>query len=98
MSGRIGVGQIDELVRITRNERAVKFLDDAQVEMLVGHAEHLSIRDFALVVDRWLLWADPDGAWRDQTDSIDHRSAHVVVSNGEVSSAPSAVMCSPPRR
>ena len=85
MSGRIGVGQIDELVRITRNPRAIAHLDEAQVDMLLGHAEHLSIRNFALAVDHWLLWADPDGAWRDQTESVDHRAGHVTVTNGEVS-------------
>ncbi len=84
LTGRIGVGQIDEIVRITRNDRAVQHLDDAHVEMLVGHAEHLSIREFATAVDHWLLWADPDGAWRDQAESVDHRAAHVVVTNGEV--------------
>ena len=73
ISGRIGLGQIDELVRITRNPRAVTFLDEAQVDMLVGHAEHLSIRNFALAVDHWLMWADPDGAWRDQTEAIERR-------------------------
>ena len=83
--GRIGVGQIDELVRITRNPRAVKYLDHAQIDMLLGHAEHLSIRGFAQVVDRWLLWADPDGAWRDHTESVEHRSGHVVVVGGEAS-------------
>ena len=35
MAGRIGVGQIDELVRIQRNGRAATYLDDAAVEMLV---------------------------------------------------------------
>ena len=85
MAGRIGVGQIDELVRIKRNERAAKYLDDAAVEMLLGHAEHLPIRSFAAVVERWLMWADPDGAWRDQTESIDQRTAHVVAANGELS-------------
>src|SRR4051794_38524508 len=87
LAGRIGVGQIDELVRITRNPRAVSYLDDAQVDMLLGHAEHLSIRDLARAVDHWLLWADPDGAWRDHTESVDHRSAHVVINGGEVSIA-----------
>src|SRR5215218_5643456 len=28
LTGRIGFGQIDEIVRITRNERAVSYLDD----------------------------------------------------------------------
>jgi hypothetical protein len=85
ITGRIGLGQIDELVRITRNPRAVTHLDDSHVDMLLGHAEHLPIREFALIVNRWLLWADPDGAWRDQVDSIANRSAHVVAVSGEVS-------------
>ena len=57
----------------------------AAVDMLLEHAEHLPIRSFTAVVERWLMWADPDGAWRDQTESIDHRTAHVVAANGEVS-------------
>ena len=57
----------------------------AAVDMLFEHAEHLPIRSFAAVVERWLMWADPDGAWRDQTESIDNRTAHVVAANGEVS-------------
>jgi len=84
LTGRIGVGQIDELVRITRNPRAVTYLDDAQVDMLLGHAEHLSIRGLARAVDHWLQWADPDGAWRDHTEAVEHRTGHVVVNNGEV--------------
>jgi len=84
MAGRIGVGQIDELVLIQRNVRAERYLDDAAVDTLLEHAEHLPSRSLSAVVDRWLMWVDPDGAWRDQTDSIDHRSAHVVAANGEV--------------
>src|SRR5262245_60374057 len=42
LAGRVGLGQIDEMVRITRNPRAVQYLDHEQVEMLLGHAEHLS--------------------------------------------------------
>src|SRR3954453_9313124 len=60
-AGRIGVGQIDELVRIKRNGRAARYLDTAAVEMLIGHAEHLPARSFSSVVERWLMWADPDG-------------------------------------
>jgi hypothetical protein len=84
-AGRIGVGQIDELVRIRRNERAARYLDEAAVDVLLEHAEHLPIRSFTTVVERWLMWADPDGAWHDQSESIDHRAAHVVDANGEVS-------------
>jgi hypothetical protein len=31
-------------------------------EMLVGHAQQLEVDDFAHVVARWMLFADPDGA------------------------------------
>src|SRR3954469_8002774 len=43
-AGRLGVGQIDELVRVQRNPRADRYLDPAAVDMLVGHAEHLPMR------------------------------------------------------
>jgi len=84
IAGRIGVGQVDELAHIRRNERADRYLDDAAVDMLLEHAEHLPMRGFTAVVERWLMWADPDGAWHDQTESIDHRTAHVAAA-GEVS-------------
>ena len=87
LTGRIGVGQIDEMVRITRNPRAVQYLTSEQVDMLLQHAEHLPIRGFGQVVDRWLMWADADGAWRDHAEAVDHRSGHVVVANGELSIA-----------
>ena len=87
LAGRIGVGQLDEFVRITRNERAVKHLDVGQVDMLLVHAEHLTIREFGQAVDRWLSWTDPDGAWREHNEAIDHRTGHVVIANGEVSIA-----------
>src|SRR4051812_19527601 len=85
IAGRIGIGQVDQLACIRRNERADRYLDDAAVDMLLEHAEHLQIRSFTAVVERWLMWADPDGAWRDQSESIDHRNAHVVAADGEVS-------------
>jgi len=83
MAGRIGVGQIDELVRIRRNARARRYFDSAAVDVLLEHAEHLPIRGFTAVVERWLMWADPDGAWRHQRESIEHRTAHVVAAGGE---------------
>ena len=84
MAGRIGLSQIDVLLRIAGNPRAVKHLDDAHVDMLLAHAEHLPVRQFSIVVDRWLGWADADGAWADQQASIENRSAHVVSVQGEL--------------
>src|SRR3954471_5156500 len=83
MAGRIGVGQIDELVRIRRNARARSYFDSAAVDVLLEHAEHLPIRSFTAVVERWLMWADPDGEWRHQRESIEQRTAHVVAAGGE---------------
>src|SRR3954452_1815571 len=85
MAGRIGIGQIDELIRVRRNARAARYLDGAAIDMLLDHAEHLPARSFAIVVERWLTWADPDGAWHDQAAAIENRTAHVVAANGEVS-------------
>src|SRR4051812_9963522 len=59
IAGRIGIGQVDQLASIRRNERADRYLDDAAVDMLLEHAEHLPIRSFTAVVERWLMWADP---------------------------------------
>ena len=84
MAGRIGIGQVDELVRINRNEHAARYLDVAAVDMLLDFAEHLPIRSFTAVVERWLMWADPDGAGYDAEQSIDQRTAHVVAANSEV--------------
>ncbi|HEY4610694.1 MAG TPA: HNH endonuclease signature motif containing protein, partial [Ilumatobacteraceae bacterium] len=81
----MGLGQIDELTRVRRNQRAARYLDTAAVDMLVEYAEHLSMRSFSAVVERWLMWADPDGAWHDQTESIDNRTAQVVAADGELS-------------
>ncbi|HZX56529.1 MAG TPA: hypothetical protein VFE86_17705, partial [Ilumatobacteraceae bacterium] len=78
MEARVGLGQIDELTRVRRNQRAARYLDTAAVDMLVEYAEHLSMRSFSAVVERWLMWADPDGAWHDQTESIDNRTAQVA--------------------
>src|SRR4051794_37125553 len=83
MAGRIGVGQVDELVRIRRNAPARRYFDSAAVDVLLEHAEHLPIRSFTAVVERWLSWADPDGAWRFQRELIEQRTAHVVAAGGE---------------
>jgi hypothetical protein len=77
-AGRIGLAQIDELVRIHTNERGRPHLDDAQVDMLVGHAQQFRIRDFTVLVDRWLAWADADGAAHDEHGHVEARTATVI--------------------
>ena len=76
--GRIGVGQVDEFVRIHTNERARPHLDDAAVDMLLGYAQQFRIRDFVVCVDRWLAWADADGAARDEAANVEARNASVI--------------------
>src|SRR4051794_3394001 len=61
IAGLIGIGQIDELVRIQRNQRAARYLDAAAVEMLLDHAEHLPVRSFVAGGERWVMWGGPGG-------------------------------------
>jgi hypothetical protein len=76
--GRIGFGQIDQFVRMHTNDRARPHLDDAAVDILLGHAQQFRILDFVVCVERWLAWADADGAARDEASSVEARNASVI--------------------
>lgn len=78
MSGRMGLGQVDELARCRRNRRARVSLSDEHVDVLLGHAVELPVDDFSIVIDRWLAWADADGAEQDEASAVEARDAHVV--------------------
>jgi len=76
--GRIGLGQLDEFGRAYRNPRARPHLTGEIVDVLLDHAEHLPIREFATSIDKFLMRADLDGAWRDVEAAIDGRTATVL--------------------
>lgn len=78
MTGRIGVAQVDQIVRAWSNPRARQYFAADAAARFCEWAEHLPYRDFVTCVDRWLTYADPDGTWNDQQEAIDQRTARVV--------------------
>lgn len=82
-AGRVGVAQVDLLVRVANHRRVGVLFDDAVIAMFVEHAEHFSFADLETLVGRWVALADEDGAWRDHLDSLDARTAHVRIVGGE---------------
>lgn len=76
-AGHIGVAQADELARVFANPRVGHLLPRV-IEMLLDHAEHLPFDDFKLCVQRWVMLADLDGAFRDMVDDVESRTARVV--------------------
>ena len=63
LSGAIGVSQLRLLARAFANPRCGAQLLDV-ITLLVEHAQQLSFDDFALVMRRWEMLADTDGAHR----------------------------------
>lgn len=77
LAGRIGVAQVDQIVRAWNNPRAKQFFTPDAAAQFCEWAEHLPYRDLTICIDRWLLHADPDGTWKEQQETIDNRTAHV---------------------
>lgn len=91
-AGRIGVVQADRLARANAHPRAGRRFGEF-APVLVEHGERLRFDDFALVVDRFTILADPDGAFDDQQFHEDHANAtvaagrdgvHISVTGGSV--------------
>lgn len=76
-AGRIGVAQAGELARVFANPRVGHLLPGV-VDALLDHAEHLPFDDFKVCVDRWIMLADLDGAFRDMAADVEARTATVV--------------------
>ncbi len=77
LSGAIGVSQLRLLARAFANPRCGAQLLDV-ITLLVQHAQQLSFDDFALVIRRWEMLADTDGAHRD-AEAV-HRDRHASMS------------------
>ena len=82
MSGRLGVSQVDQIARAHINPRVTEFFTREAVDWFVERGEHRPLREFATEVDNWLTLADQDGAFREEQEAIDARSAHVVAADG----------------
>lgn len=81
-AGHVGVAQIDALARLAHHRRVGVLVTAELVAMFLEHAEHFSFRDFITLVDRWVLLADQDGAWRDHLDDVERRNASIHNVNG----------------
>ena len=62
--GTVGVDQVDEVARLHANPRCGRQVAGSE-EILLDAARQLEYADFAVVTQRWLTLADPDGAHRD---------------------------------
>jgi hypothetical protein len=81
LGGRIGIPQALEIARAHANRR-IGHLVTAIAPLLLEHAEHLRFDDFKIVVDRFVMLADLDGAFDDLAANLEHRTAHVTELGG----------------
>jgi Domain of unknown function (DUF222) len=77
-AGDIGVAQVRELARAFANPRCGHRLVEV-AGLFVEHARHLSYDDFVLVVRRWEMLADADGAHREAEEAHRDRRAGLAV-------------------
>jgi hypothetical protein len=79
----VGVAQVGELARLAANPRAREHLAGSQ-DVLLDAARTLPFEDYKLVIDRWLLLADPDGAAQRAARTHAQRNASLTdVGDGE---------------
>lgn len=79
-AGRIGTSQVDQIARMHANPRVRDRFDSDAAHYFTERGEHRPLREFATDVDNWLTSADEDGAFREERELVDARSAHVVAS------------------
>jgi hypothetical protein len=72
-SGQVGGEQLRLLIKLHSNPRCGHLLANSE-ELLLEHAQSLTLRDFRQVCQRWQAHADPDGAHRDHELSRENRS------------------------
>lgn len=79
--GEVSVASVDEIARGYANPRCGDQIGAVIGELLnaAAHCEHDDVR---MLVDRWMLLADPDGSHRDAEASHERRNAHVDVFAG----------------
>lgn len=83
LSDSLGHDQVVLLAKTWHNRR-VRHRFDEFVDMLVDAAVRFEYDEFALVVQRFMLGADPDGSHDDRDRAVEHRDARVGVNGGEL--------------
>lgn len=81
VAGHIGVAQAAEIGRVHSNRR-IGHLTDAIAPTLLEQAEHLPFAEFKICVDRFIMFADLDGAFDELAANVEHRTALVTELGG----------------
>ena len=82
LTGTIGVAQVAELARLYTNPRARDQLPGSELVLLEA-ARTLPFEDYRLVIARWLLLADSDGAEQRAARTHEQRNAQLSATDGE---------------
>jgi hypothetical protein len=77
MAGHLGYSQAMKLSMTNANNRVTDQLPDFAPQLL-EHAEKMPYKDFAVVVDHFVICADQDGTHDDRDAAIEGRKARVV--------------------
>jgi Domain of unknown function (DUF222) len=83
LAGHVGVAQVDQLARARSNRRCGDRIGDV-IDQLLGHGEQLPFDDFAVVVRRWVMLADQDGALDSAEANHEHRTVSLNALNNAV--------------
>ncbi len=82
-AGHIGIAQAEQLATVAANPRCGPLLADS-IEVLLEQAEQLPHVDAKRCLDRWVMFADLDGAHRQRELDHERRTAAVIELDGTV--------------
>ncbi len=83
IAGRLGRDQIIELAKVWYNPK-FNHCFAAFAEQLTDAAVRFEFDEFMLVLQRFMLGADPDGSHDDRDTAIEGRDARIVVNGGQL--------------
>ena len=83
-AGHVGVAQIDLLARLAGHPRVGALVDADLIAAFLEHAEQFPYREFKALIDRWIMLADQDGAFREVLDDVERRTASIHNVDGTV--------------
>lgn len=82
-AGHIGIAQAEQLATVAANPRCGPLLSGS-IEVLLEQAEQLPYDDAKRCLDRWVMFADLDGAHRQRELDHERRTATVIELDGTV--------------
>lgn len=82
-AGHIGIAQAENLATVSANPRCGRLLPNS-IDVLLEQAEQLSYDDAKRCLDRWVMFADLDGAHRQRELGHERRAATILELDGSV--------------